>query len=192
MSVPPKTAADIVLRQIAVHEQHEEEVLKDYASSAQNVADRGVRFLMDLILEDEQRHHRLMAWMATGIRHSLEQTEGGPGSLPLIEPPAEAQSDLLAVTERFLEVERTELRTLHDIAHTVGWIESPESSLPGGIQLPKPPWTAEWMRSAPVRLILETMVDDSRKHIRILEHIRKRLSGERNHTAGGNPPVEKA
>jgi len=42
MSVPPKTAADIVLRQIAVHEQHEEEVLKDYASSAQNVADRGV------------------------------------------------------------------------------------------------------------------------------------------------------
>jgi len=192
MSIPPKTAADIVLRQIAVHEQHEEEVLKDYASSAQNVADRGVRFLMDLILEDEQRHHRLMAWMATGIRHSLGQTEGGPGSLPLIEPPAEAQSDLLAVTERFLEVERTELRTLHDIAHTVGWIESPESSLPGGIQLPKPPWTAEWMRSAPVRLILETMVDDSRKHIRILEHIRKRLSGDRSHTAGGNPPVEKA
>lgn len=177
MTTAPHTAADIVLHQIELHEHEEEEILNAYSDGARNARDPGIRFLMDLIHEDEERHHRLMTWMANGIRHSLHQMRG-PAALPAIAPEAGAQTDLLGLTEHFLEVERSAIRGLQDIAHTVQWIESPATTLLGQIELPKPACTADWMRRAPVRLVLESMMDDSRKHIRILEHVKARLSGK--------------
>ncbi|MHB8618003.1 MAG: hypothetical protein ACYDAG_00270 [Chloroflexota bacterium] len=175
MSTAYQSATELLLQQLETHERSEEEVLHAYGQAAQDAPDPGVRFLMGLIVEDEARHHRLMSAMALGLRQSFDQAEG-PGLLPSVSASPEVATTLRAQTERFLEAEREALRAMKDLEHTVKWVESDGRALSGAVELLKPERTAQWMRAAPLDLILDVIVDDTKKHIRILEYIRKRLS----------------
>ncbi|MDE3075864.1 MAG: hypothetical protein KGJ86_10585, partial [Chloroflexota bacterium] len=175
MATRNATAAEVLLHTLESHQAAEAAILKDYELAASQSADPGVRFLMRVILEDETRHHRWMSTMADGVRHSL-QSETGDGPLPGIKPEASVEQELLAQTERFLQMERASLRDLRSLQKRVDWIQVEGRTLygehAGAIELEKPERTAAWLRSSPLDVIVGTMVDDTRRHIRTLQAIR--------------------
>ncbi|HLG68942.1 MAG TPA: hypothetical protein VK009_00815, partial [Chloroflexota bacterium] len=102
-SYDEKSVVEHLLDQIEAHERSEDDLLVDYRKAADASPDRGVRFLMGLILEDEERHHRLMAAMARDVKASLLWAQT-PQALPSITN-SENGNQLKAQTDRFLQVE---------------------------------------------------------------------------------------
>ncbi|MDE3077279.1 MAG: hypothetical protein KGJ86_17830, partial [Chloroflexota bacterium] len=159
MSSTRRALARELLSRLEAIEQAEEDTLRTYWDGTQNAPDPGVRFLMDLILEDEQRHSRLLASMAMGIRHSLEDAEGRD-PLPAIRANREAMSEILLQTERFLEVEKDGLRTLEELGKGMRWDEPAARPAPASETSEQADPVADWMERAPLTLVLETMIDD--------------------------------
>ncbi len=187
MATQDTTAAEVLLRVLEAHESGEQEILHEYEQAAKESPDSGVRFLMDLILEDETRHHRWISTMTNGVRHSLKPAEG-PSPLPPIETNASDSSALIAQTERFLKLEREALHELRQLHKTMQWIEDEGRTLygeqTGAVEIEKPERTAKWMRNSPADLIVEMMTADTERHIRILDLIKHRIQHQPSHKAG--------
>jgi rubrerythrin len=76
------------------HVRNETELLDEYRALVQHVDDDSTRVLLEMILEDETRHHELFTRMAEAAR-------AGSG-----DGPAAASPELVAATDRFLAAER--------------------------------------------------------------------------------------
>ncbi|MHB8617984.1 MAG: hypothetical protein ACYDAG_00175, partial [Chloroflexota bacterium] len=146
-----KSPIEKLFVQLEAHEREEEDVLKDYEAAAKDAPDPGFRYLMGLVLEDEERHHRMGKAMADEVRQSLL---GLPGEQPLpwINPSGEERQTLLRQTARFLEIEQDGERQLTDLHHQV-------KELHAGL----------------LGLIVDMMRADTQKHIQILKYIKKQL-----------------
>ncbi|MGH2364471.1 MAG: hypothetical protein ACRDHX_07445 [Chloroflexota bacterium] len=155
LSADHRSEIERLLSRIEADEASELAGLGTYRRAAEDTSDEGVRFLMGLILEDEERHHRLLQAMAEDLRKSLEWTRAG-NPLPDIAPKPSAVAVLTAQAERFIELEQQNLHDLRDLQKSVHDLES-------GL----------------LDLILVTMEDDTKKHIQILEFIKKRLSASK-------------
>lgn len=146
-----KSPVERLLDDLQAHEAAERETLADYREAAEHAPDQGVAFLMRLILEDEERHHRLMAAMARDVADTLWWVhEDSP--LPSIDPLSPAKGDLLGQTERFLRIEHDTIEQLHTLRRAV-----------------------KDMRSGLPELIVDGMEADTRKHIDMLKYIRTQL-----------------
>jgi len=142
------TAADLAAV-LAQHEAAEEAVLVQYRQVASAARDSGVRFLMQLICEDEERHHRLLATMQADAERAAKTT-GQIG--PTVEGAVLLQDQALDRTDAFLAHERDGLRQLNRLRRMT-------KRLSGG----------------PSNFILDLMAADTRRHIAILEYINSRL-----------------
>jgi rubrerythrin len=146
-----KSPIEKLFAQLEAHEREEEETLNDYAAAAAAAPDAGVRYLMGLVLEDEERHQRLTKAMAGELEQSLlwlRQDE----PLPAIKPTRQNREALLRQTDRFLAIEEEGERQLAGLRHDV-------KDLQGGL----------------LELIIDMMRADTQKHIHILKYIKKRL-----------------
>lgn len=139
-------------RQLADHLQWhmdtEREVLRSYGHLAEETSSEHVRYLINLILDDEVRHHRLFSEMVAWLRSEAESRNPLEPSLPTARGTVDA--DLRAKTEELLEIEREDARELESLKHEVADVADTRW------------WTA----------LIETMEHDTRKHIRLLEYIR--------------------
>jgi hypothetical protein len=143
-------AIEWAIDQLQAHEHEERDLLDEYRYAAHLGPDEGVRFLMGLILEDEQRHHRLMAAMTEDARAAALPQSGA--TLPRIQAAAEDRERLLRQTRRFIEVEQENARGLEELKAA---IRQPRAGLS--------------------QVILEGMELDTRKHIGILRYILQQL-----------------
>jgi rubrerythrin len=133
----------------SAHVREERYVLERYEELAATTADPGTRFLLELILEDERRHHELFERLGASAT-------GGPEGAAVPGPPepeAEHATALLEQTTRFLEIERDDAAGLKRL----------------GRELKPGAHDTMW------RLLVEVMELDTEKHIRILEYLRHRL-----------------
>jgi len=135
-----------------VHVREERHFLEAYERLCEQIEDPGTRFLVELILDDERRHHEMFERLASSAR--------GDGSHDAI-PPAprptpEEVSRLLDPTERFLDAERHDRAQLRGLARDV---DGASDDL--------------W------RLLIEIMDLDTRKHVAILEYLTARLRDRR-------------
>jgi len=153
LSADDKPVVEQMLRQLQAHEESERELLNNYRYAARLGADPGVRFLMSLILEDEERHHRLMAAMARDVKSSVLWLEDQP-PLPPIENKTEDRPRLILQTERFLEIEDQNATQLKELKKDV-----------------------KQLHSGLLELIVQGMEADTHKHIGILKYILKQLEG---------------
>jgi len=153
LSADDKSIVEQMLSQLEAHEESERELLDNYRSAARQGADPGVRFLMSLILEDEERHHRLMAAMARDVKSSVLWLEDQP-PLPPIENKAEDRPRLILQTELFLEIEAQNAAQLKELKKDV-----------------------KQLHSGLLELIVQGMEADTHKHIGILKYILKQLEG---------------
>lgn len=147
-----KSAVELLCDQLEAHEKEEADLLASYEEAARSEADAGVSFLMNLILEDEKRHHGMMQSMAEEVRDSLLWLHDGP-PLPVITAAGEERKKLLRQTQTFLRIEREGLRDLE-------MLEKKTKDLHSGM----------------LALMIDTMRADTNKHAHILEYIEKQLA----------------
>jgi rubrerythrin len=153
MSIPPKRLSQewwaTVTHELQAHVREEERFIEGYRELVDVIGDQGMRRLVQLIIEDEERHHQLMGRMAREARG--DGRDEGASAAPRFSP--EDANRLLELTERFLDAEREDRRRLRALADTLRPLE--HDSL----------WP----------LMLELMEIDTRKHVRVLEYLRARM-----------------
>lgn len=134
------------------HAEVEGAALASYRELADNSsAGEAIKYLVDMVLDDEERHHRLFEEMGNQIRSFLWDVP--------VEPHTPAMThghdpELLAATGKLLAMEREDLDELHALRKALR--HSPSSSIQPAL--------------------VETMIHDTQKHIVILETIAKSLT----------------
>ena len=91
-SVGTRDLVDLIVR----HGAEEGELLATYEQLAAEAPDASVRYLIGLILDDEHRHHRLLAELANAIAWS---STGGPQARAVPTVPTNIDGALLEQTK---------------------------------------------------------------------------------------------
>lgn len=135
------------------HGQEEGALLERYRRYATDASSPAVRYLVQLLLEDESRHHRLLVEMANAIAWGWTANSPVPVTPGIFEGKGqddrlEAETnELLAFEERDEKELRRLLNQLRDFRETTMW-----------------------------SLVVETMLADTKKHAHILRFIARHLT----------------
>jgi len=133
------------------HESQERMFLERYKELAAQSESRVVKFLLDMVVADEEKHHAITRAMTSTLRGDLNWTKPPDAINGLYELKGD-KTKLLPLTEAFIAVEKegiNEYRAL--IKESKGYYRD----LFG--------------------LLFHTMIRDSEKHVEILEFLRERL-----------------
>jgi rubrerythrin len=150
---PDRDLENMVLRMLETHGERESTALASYERVAeQSSAGGAVQYLVRLILEDEQRHHRVFAEMANELKSFVWEVEVEPRVPAMVD---RADPELLEETKRLLAFEKSDAKELRQLRRALR--HAPRSSL-------QP-------------LLVDLMLHDTAKHISILEFIRDHLKG---------------
>jgi len=148
---PEFSAAQHLINEFKTHENDEAEWLKMYQKIAGETDDPLVRFLLSLIIADEERHHQIIDRMISRLKNDLISTR--PERISQGKKVADAKNaGLGAMLERFLEVERNGIKEYERLGKASGG-----------------------SGHALFGLLCSTMVHDSAKHIGILDFLRRRV-----------------
>jgi hypothetical protein len=142
------------------HISGEHDTIGLYRQLAETSKDPVVQLIMGAILDDEERHHQLMHRLATRVKDDLEWSQT-PGALPTERPTFDRET--YEALHKFILSERTGIHQLEELAVRV-------EGLYGGL---------------PTEL-LEMMMEDSKKHERLLRFLFRR-QGQAMHEA--EPPT---
>jgi len=129
------------------HGQREGAALASYQRLADDASDEGIQYLVRLILEDEERHHRVILEMLNQLHSVVWEVELRP-SVPGVVKPLDPA--LLEATRQLLAMEKADAKELRRLRKELR--HGPRSSL-----LP---------------LLVNLMIHDTAKHIEILGFIR--------------------
>jgi rubrerythrin len=109
-----------------------------------------VRYLIDLILNDESRHHQMFKELLNHVRSGIDYRDYGP-QVPYMQASADDREALLEATDRFLAFERADEKSLRRLAKDLRPVR--DTTL--------------------FSLLVELMELDTKKHVAILEFIRR-------------------
>ena len=94
---------------LARHGREEGRVLAEYETLVQSAEDRAVRYLGQMVLADERRHHAQLAEMATSLAWDTWEVPGTPSTPPL---PLRLDDRMASVAGRLLAMEEADKREL--------------------------------------------------------------------------------
>lgn len=141
---------------IVQHVEEELAVIRSYEQLAERTDSPAFAYLARLILDDERRHHQLLRDLAETIKTSAELS-GEPTPIPNLGMWGADREQILAETERYLELEKkdnkeldTLVKELRDVRDTTLW-----------------------------ELVVRLIQQDNDKHQRILKFIRDRARDAR-------------
>jgi rubrerythrin len=140
-----------LLNEFEAHEAKEEKALEFYRKASVHMPNPMTRFLMQLIVSDEEKHRAVMHAMVATLKGSLTWTKT-PGSLEGVGDLASMNGKLREVTEVFIRLEKEgigEYKTL--IKESSGYYH--------GL----------------FKILLDSMVRDSEKHVELLEFLKENL-----------------
>ena len=130
------------------HIETEGELLAEYDDLAAHSGGH-VRYLVEMIGEDEARHHRLFEQWANSLR-AFPLEADGPDAVPAVHAEADPER-VVNVAGRLLLVEHDDEKELRKLRRELGDVED----------------TTLWA------LLVDLMRLDTEKHIRILEFLRR-------------------
>jgi rubrerythrin len=149
--LPPDASAweRDLYKHLTNHTRNEGKLLAEYVDVAQGTESKALSYLLDLLVQDEHRHHGLFDALA----HSLKsQTELDPDpEVPLLDFHKVETTELLAQTRTLLAHEREDQKELKRLRKELRDFE--DTSLWG--------------------LLVELMERDTEKHIAMLEFVEK-------------------
>jgi len=135
------------------HAIAEQDSLAQYEYLRTASGDPVIALVMQLILDDEERHHGLLKRIETTLRDALEWTHS-PAALPeSASPRLPAQPDLVETASALIKEERTGAHYLRELAQR-------DNHASAGLQ----------------SLLIEMMAMDSDKHARLLQFVHDRLA----------------
>lgn len=136
---------------VRAHVDGEQDAIRSYEALADRTDAPAFAYLARLILDDERRHHEMMADLAETIER-FASLEGQEFPIPMLAMFGADRAEILAETERFLKLEKEDNRRLDRLAKEMRDVKD----------------TTLW------ELLIRVMQDDNRKHQRILRFIRDR------------------
>jgi rubrerythrin len=146
---PSETERDLYAHLVG-HIQAERGLLEEYSTVAENTQSKAFRYLVNLLIEDEVRHHRILAALA----ESLEDEALRGGTAPTIPYLDFAQADragVLEATRQLMERESEDARELKRLQRKIH--ETKDFTM----------WS----------LLIDLMQRDNQKHVAILRFVRK-------------------
>jgi len=145
------SAVEKLLNEFEAHEAKEEKILEEYRRALEGVKDPGTRFVMQMIISDEEKHRAVTHSLAATLKGSLNWTRPA-ASLEGVADEAAINKKLAAVTEDFIELEKTGIREYKKLLKE-------SSGYYHGL----------------FNVLLEAMIRDSEKHVELLEFLGRRL-----------------
>jgi rubrerythrin len=135
------------------HAIAEQDALAQYEYLRTASEDPVIALVMQLILEDEERHHGLLKRIETTLRDAVDWTHS-PDALPEPTPPQQpVTKSLVDTANALIKEEHTGAHYLRDLAHR-------NKDVSSGLQ----------------SLLIEMMAMDSDKHARLLQFVHDRLA----------------
>ncbi len=139
------------------HIATERGLLEEYSDIADRTESRAFRYLVNLLIEDEIRHHRIFSELAESLE-TIALMKAKEPAIPLIDFVRTDRDAVVEATERLLEHESEDARELKRLRRELR--DTRDDSLDG--------------------LLVELMQRDTQKHIAILRFVRKRTGRRRN------------
>lgn len=156
MGATPKerdvSPVEMLLNQFETHEREEMTFVEGYRAMVRSHKNPMVKFLLDLVIADEEKHHAVVHAMASSLRADLawSDKEGGIGGLGEID--ADEKRELRRLTSAFIKEERKGIKECRALAKA-----------------------AKGYYQGSFALLIETIIHDSEKHLMILEFLEKKL-----------------
>jgi rubrerythrin len=138
-----------LLRHFHEHVEGEQELLEAYAEF-RDAAPEHVRYLVELILDDEARHHRLFQELVNRLKSDIDYKDYGP-KVPYLTKERADRTSLLAATQRLLDFEREDEKSLERLHKELRPVQ--DTTL--------------------FSLLVELMQLDTKKHIAMLKFIQR-------------------
>ena len=152
---PEFSSVQRLMNEFQSHANHEEQWLTDYQAIAKESSDPLIRFLLGLIVADEQSHHELTSRMIVKLKDELAWTRA-EGRARRVYEKGEKRKQLLSSVERFVEAERMGIKEYERLKKE-----------------------SQGLYRDVFALLYTTMIHDSHKHIGILEFLRQKLTENR-------------
>jgi rubrerythrin len=140
-----------LLNNFEAHETKEEESIEQYRKLLTAMPNPVTRFLLQLIISDEEKHRAVIHAIVQTLRGSLTWRKP-EGSLEGAADPATTSSELRAYTDKFIELEREGIRENKTLVKE-------SSGYYHGL----------------FKILLDSMIRDSEKHIELLEFLKEHL-----------------
>jgi hypothetical protein len=148
---PEITEVERLLNEFESHESQEKDFLRRYKEVAADVRQPLIKFLLQLIISDEEKHHAVTHAMVATLKGDLTWTKPEDAIRGLYDLDGK-KKELLAATEEFLRTEKEgieECKTLTKVSRRY--------------------------YKGLFAMLLGCMMHDSQKHVMILEFLRDRL-----------------
>lgn len=143
---------EALLNQFEAHEREERTFIEGYRSIVDGHPNPLIKFLLGLIIADEEKHHGVVHAMASSLRSDLNWSDSATTLHNLGEISADEKQELLRLTGEFIAAEK------QGIKETKALAKSSKGYYQGSFAL-----------------LLRTIIHDSEKHLMILEFIEKTL-----------------
>ncbi len=143
--------AERLLSEFEKHDVKEGEFIRRYKEIAEKSKDSSIKFLLQMIISDEEKHHAIIHAMASSLRGSLTWTKP-EDAIPLLSELGEGEGELLTLTADFIKHEK------EGIKETKKLVKSSKGYYQGLFAL-----------------LLRSIIHDSEKHVEVLEFLRQRL-----------------
>ena len=140
-----------LLNEFEAHETKEEKSIEQYKKLMGDLPNPVTRFLMQLIISDEEKHRAVIHAMVATLKGSLTWTKP-EGSLESTRELCKTNDRLRAITEEFIELEKEGIRESKKLVkQSRGYYH--------GV----------------FKILLDSMIRDSEKHIELLEFLKASL-----------------
>ncbi len=137
-------------RHLTTHARNERELLVNYQDAASESGSQAFQYLVNLIVEEEVRHHRLFEELAQALRTDAEMRREPP-AVPRLDHWGARPELVVELTERMLAQEHQDQQELRQLSKQLVDVKD----------------TTLW------QLLVRLMQLDTEKHVEILEFVRK-------------------
>ena len=141
-----------LLNEFEAHEVKEEKSIDDYKRLLKVMPNPMTKFLLQLIISDEEKHRAVVHAMVATLKGSLTWTKP-EGSLDTGDDLAAANQELRSVTDAFIELEKEGMKECKALMKE-------SSGYYHGV----------------FKVLLDSMARDSEKHVELLQFLREQLA----------------
>lgn len=140
-----------IMNEFEAHESQEGKFTRRYKEIAEKTKNPFVKFLLQLIVSDEEKHHAITHAIVSTLKGGLTWARSEDAIHGLYDL-GEEGDELLGLTENFIQLEKAGIKEYRNLIKT----------------------SKHYYKGLFV-LLLQSMIRDSEKHIEILEFLRQRL-----------------
>ena len=147
------SAFEQMLNQFSIHERQEQEFLDEYREIVDRHDNPLVKFLLQLIISDEEKHHDVVHTITSARQADLTGIRDGGSDMPKLGAISEEKKDdLLRLTGDFIKAEQ---QTINEYKALMKKSRGFHKGL--------------------LVLVIRTIIHDSEKHLMILDFINEKL-----------------